>query len=108
MGPMLTRRRHRHRSRGGVGYRRVSSLTGGSHRRRGGRRTSRQFRLFLGITLAAGFAALILNYILRLDIEKNMTQIITKQVETQLKEVKGQAAEELKKEMRGRIPPPRR
>lgn len=58
--------------------------------------------------MAAGFAALILNYILRLDIEKNMTQIITKQVETQLKEVKGQAAEELKKEMRGRVPPPRR
>jgi hypothetical protein len=60
--------------------------------------SSRQFRIFLGIGLATALAALVLNALLGVDLDSKMTNIITKEVDTQFHEVKQGFKEELERQ----------
>jgi hypothetical protein len=52
----------------------------------------------LGIGLATALAALVLNALLGVDLDSKMTNIITKEAETQIREIKQEFREEMERQ----------
>ncbi|MDP6085196.1 MAG: hypothetical protein QGF68_03985 [Nitrospinota bacterium] len=58
--------------------------------------------MFMGITVAVGFAAFILNAILNVDIEGKMSSVIETQVKMSIKDAKSAAKSQIMKDLKGR------